>query len=315
VSERPAVSVVIPIHNGARYLAETVESVLAQTTADWELILVDDASTDETSEIAAEYATTDPRVSCVSHASNRKLPAALNSGFAAARGELFTWTSDDNRYQPNALEVMRGFLHANSGVDLVYADATAIDAAGRPLGPLPVSEAQDLPLGNRIGACFLYRRRVHEALGGYDEARFLVEDYDFWLRAAARFRIAPLHRDLYQFRLHFSSLTETRRAEVRRLLRETLTEHLPALTWLTPEARERAEAWLRDLPELEPPISRAEQHRRWSGWALFSGNPAAARHHALAALRHAPLEFESWRALARVLGLRRSLARRILATS
>jgi glycosyltransferase involved in cell wall biosynthesis len=303
---------VLPIHDGARYLAGTIESVLAQTLASWELILVDDASTDATPALAAEFSARDPRIRCVTHETNRGLPAALNSGFAEARGELFSWTSDDNLYRPNAFEIMEGFLRANAGVDLVYADATAIDAEGRPLGPMPAGEVEDLPFGNQVGACFLYRRRVHEALGGYDERRFLVEDYDFWLRAAARFRIAPLHRDLYQFRFHSSSLTETRRAEVLRLLRETLTEHLPALTWLTPEARGRAEAWLRALPELEPAISRAEQHRRWSSWALFSGNAATSRHHALAALRCAPLEIASWRAVARALGLRRSRAKRLL---
>ena len=206
------------------------------------------------------------------------------------------------------------YLESNEDVDFVYADATAVDDQGWPIGPIRAAETEDLPLRNGIGSCFLYRRRIHEALGGYDERRFLAEDYDFWLRAAARFNLEPLHRDLYLARQHAASLTETRMAEVRRAADEALREHLPTLTRISAEVRERAESRLRgpSEPEVAAIGSRVEQHQRWSNWALASGNIATARRHAWAGLRRAPADIESWRVLMRAYGLRRSRVRHAL---
>src|SRR5215468_4846876 len=103
MSAAPLVSVVLPTYNGSRYLRGAVESVLAQTLADFELIVVDDCSTDATPALVAELAARDPRIIAVRHEANRKLPGALNTGFARARGRYFTWTSDDNLYAPAAL--------------------------------------------------------------------------------------------------------------------------------------------------------------------------------------------------------------------
>lgn len=312
--ESPVISVVLPTYNGSRYVREAVESIFDQTLHAWELIVVDDASSDETPQIIKELEASDSRVRCVRHAENRKLPAALNTGFDLASGRFLTWTSDDNRYRPEAFEALREYLESNEGVDFVYADATAIDDEGWPIGPICAAEIEDLPLGNGIGSCFLYRRRVHEALGGYDERRFLAEDYDFWLRAAARFRLEPLHRDLYLARQHAASLTETRTAEVRRVADEALREHLPALTKISAAVRERAESRLRgsSAPGVAARDPRAEQHQRWSNWALASGNVATARRHAWVGLRRAPADIESWCVLMRAYGLRRSRVRHAL---
>src|SRR5262249_55270180 len=91
------------------------------------------------------------------------------------------------------------------------------------------------------GACFLYRRRVHEALGGYDEAMYLMEDYDFWLRAARRFRFAWLDRDLYRYRWHSQSLTLSRAESVRAAHERLLERHLPHRTWARRRQRAREE--------------------------------------------------------------------------
>jgi glycosyltransferase involved in cell wall biosynthesis len=233
----PLVSIVLPTYNGERYLAESIESVIAQTYRNWELIIVDDGSTDSTPQIIASYAAADARIRNIRNAVNRKLPASLNTGFVRARGEYFTWTSDDNRYRPRALEVMLQTLRADRAVSIVYAGYTTIDAEGRALHRVPAAPLQMLGRGNVINACFLYRREVHEVLGGYCENMFLLEDYDFWLRASTKFRIQALDCDLYEYRQHAASLTARRRYEIEEKWVRLLSYHLPRMRWMPDQAR------------------------------------------------------------------------------
>lgn len=239
---QPLISIVLPTYNGARYLEEAVDSCRQQTFTEWELIIVDDASTDGTPEIVSRLAAEDARIRCIRHSENRKLPAALNTGFSAAQGRFFTWTSDDNRYEPTALEAMHDFLRQHDQVDIVYTDSYHIDADGKVLCRKTVAPPEGLISGNVIGASFLYRRQVHLDLGGYDQTLFLVEDYDFWLRASTRFRIAPLHSSLYYYRLHDGSLTTQRKQQIARLHAVALARNLPAMTWLG--SKLQAAGWL-----------------------------------------------------------------------
>ena len=103
LQEKPLVSIVLPVYNGEKYLRESLDSILAQTMEDWELIAVDDCSKDATPQILADYAASDSRIRVMRNAENQRLPRSLNIGFAEARGEFLTWTSDDNAYAPEAL--------------------------------------------------------------------------------------------------------------------------------------------------------------------------------------------------------------------
>lgn len=223
----PRVSMVMPVHNGARWLAEAIASVLAQEFADFELILVDDASRDTSPEIMADAAAGDPRVRLFRLDTNVGLPAALNHGFAAARGELHSWTSDDNLLRPQMLTRLVAALDARPEADIVHADFTLIDDEGAELGRSRVGPVERLLYGNNIGACFLYRARVTEALGGYDTKLFGVEDYDFWLRAALQFEFVALHEDLYIYRKHGGSLTSQRAEQIQALTAQVVERALP----------------------------------------------------------------------------------------
>ena len=272
---RPVVvSAVLPTYNGSRYLAESIQSVIDQTFQDWELIIVDDCSTDETPQIIARFVQQDPRICCIRHETNRKLPAALNTGFAAARGEFFTWTSDDNLFRPLALGEMVAALGQDSTLDVVYCDYAFSDSNGRITGARQVGLPRALVYGNVVGACFLYRRNVHETLGGYDESLFLAEDYDFWLRCAASFAMRPLHKDLYVYRWHDQSLTERRHAEISRASYVALNTSLARLPGLGRYLR-------------------AQGHLQLARWAVASGEAGAARRHLLCAFWRAPRS--TWR--------------------
>lgn len=224
----PRVSMVMPVHNGARWLVDAIDSVLAQDFGDFELILVNDASRDASPAIMAEAASRDPRVRFVDLDTNVGLPAALNHGFAVARGVLHSWTSDDNLLRPQMLARLVATLDAHPDADVVHADFTLIDEAGTDLGRSRVGPIERLLHGNNVGACFLYRARVTEALGGYDTQLFGVEDYDFWLRAAQRFRFVALPEDLYLYRKHGGSLTSQRAAQIQALTAQIVERAMPA---------------------------------------------------------------------------------------
>jgi len=218
------VSVILPVYNHAAMLGEAVESVLAQTYTDFELILLNDGSTDDIDAVFRRYRG-HPRVRLLTQP-NQKLPKALSNAFEFARGEFHTWTSADNLMEPRLLERMVAFLREHPDVEMVYADYMAIDGRGEPLrdpafrpqnkrrpdspeihlprDPRPLNTVDD----NFIGACFLYRGRAGRVLGEY-APELGCEDYDYWMRMNALFRIAHLGTDevLYRYRVHDNTLS------------------------------------------------------------------------------------------------------------
>lgn len=260
------ISVVLPTRNGARHLDEAIASVVGQSHSDWELVVVDDGSTDDTPEIIARWMRRDPRIRCLRVEESRGLPAALNLGFEQTSRACLTWTSDDNGYAPTAFERLLGVLEADPSCDVVYAGAERIDDDGRFLGLWRTGEISELPLRNVVGACFLYRRHVHEELGGYDEDLSLAEDYDFWLRASTHFGFRRIDEHPYRYREHPRSLTALRQAEVERAARRAQTRHLPAL------AADR----------------QARVRLHWASSDFVAGETAAGRRHWIAALRTHP---------------------------
>ena len=237
MAHEPLVSIVLPTFNGSRYLNESVQSCIAQTFLNWELIIVDDASTDKTQSLIAGFVKTDPRIRSLRNDVNRKLPASLNRGFKESHGEYITWTSDDNYYAAEALEKMVSFLKENPTTDLVYADFQTMDDSGKLIGPKRVGAVEELWEGNCIGACFLYKRLMQERLGGYSENLFLAEDYDFWLRASAQFKFHPLHEFLYFYRYHGASLTSAQSDKTAALSDLALAGNLRELHWLSKDLK------------------------------------------------------------------------------
>jgi glycosyltransferase involved in cell wall biosynthesis len=240
MTNQPLVSIVLPTYNGARYLEESVQSCLEQSYTNWELIIVDDASKDATPLLIARLTGIDARIRTIRHEVNRKLPGALNTGFAAAQGTYFTWTSDDNRYRPQALATMVDFLESHPDTGLVYTDFSEMDDQGSLLQQVVVPPPEALLDGNRIGGSFLYRRTLADQVGRYAEDLFLAEDYDYWLRASALSRLEPLHVDCYLYRLHTASLTSSQAERVQTATALTLLRNLPAMTWASDAARAKA---------------------------------------------------------------------------
>ena len=212
MTEEKLISIVLPVYNGAAYMADSVESILNQTYQNWELIIVNDCSTDDTLEIARAYQKKDTRIRVVSNERNLKLPSTLNVGFAEAKGEYYTWTSDDNMYMPEALSRLSQELDRDSDCVMVYSNVTDIDADGKEIATVKRLSPEYIVAGNVIGASFLYRSETARQIGGYDASLFLAEDYDYWIRIYCAGKIKNIDERLYYYRRHAGSLTETKRA-------------------------------------------------------------------------------------------------------
>jgi len=217
------VSIVLPTYNGKYFLKKSIESCLNQTYQNIELIIVNDCSTDSTEQIILSY--TDSRINYIKNETNQRLPKSLNIGFKNASGDYLTWTSDDNFFDVSAIEKMVSALESQKA-DLVYAPYFTIDNNEAITGERAVGKQSDVLVDNVVKACFLYKKEVHQKLNGYNPALFLVEDYDFWIRAAfENFKFYQLKEKLYYYRFHDNSLTETRRNDISKALYHLLKEH------------------------------------------------------------------------------------------
>jgi len=213
----PLVSIILPTYKRAHVLPIAIRSVLAQSYKNFELIIIDDNSPDNTREVVESF--NDPRIHYVCNKPNLKLPRALNRGFSLAHGDYLTWTSDDNMFAHTAIERMINTMQT-SDCDFVYADYylfAELDSNNQPIEPMHDRQPSQLQLekGNHIGACFMYTRKLYEAVGDYDPELFLVEDYDYFIRAAKQFCFCHIPEPLYYFRRDDQTLYYSRFCEVK----------------------------------------------------------------------------------------------------
>ncbi len=222
------VSIVLPVFNGEKFIKDSIESVLNQTFKDFELIIVNDCSTDSTPDIINSYAEKDSRIKIINNKTNLKLPQSLNVGFKNAKGEYYTWTSDDNIYKENAIEYMASFLDKNKNTALVSLGFDVISSDGKFLYSINNNgkNPKQLLYSNNIGACFMYRASIANLVGTYNPDTFLAEDYDYWMRIASKGDIAYINENLYIYRTHEKSLTVTRKNEIIKVAKEVRYKNL-----------------------------------------------------------------------------------------
>lgn len=194
------VSVVMPVRNGERFLREALDSTLAQTLPDFELIAVDDGSTDATPEILAEVAGRDPRLR-VHRQEPGGLTVALNAGCALARAALVARMDADDVMLPDRLERQVQCLDRHSEVALLGGGIVLVDEAGREIDREPGRARLDFLVRNELThATVMMRADAFRALGGYrlDQS----EDYDLWLRFDERYGVATVAEPVIRYRLH-----------------------------------------------------------------------------------------------------------------
>jgi len=289
----PAVSVLMPALNAARYVAKAVESILAQTYTDFEFLIVDDGSIDDTPKILRRYAEYDRRIHIISRP-RTGVVRALNELIALARGDLIARMDADDIALPTRFERQVAYLKDHPECVLVGSRVFIIDPEGDELTilgrALSHEEIVDDLLAHRgqmvYHSAVMFRRHVVMDMGGYDDRMVEAEDLDLFLRLAEVGRIINLPDPLLKYREHLKKTGRVR------------AKQLEPYTWMiVNEARKRR--GMEPLPESGDsscsPRTPAQIYQTWGWWALMSGHVLTARKHAWASLARAPHLLSSWR--------------------
>ena len=229
----PRVTVLMAAFNAARFLRESVESILAQTFRDFELVIVDDGSTDDTAEIVRSFH--DERIVLLRNERNLGLTASLNRGLRASRGEWIARQDADDISDPVRLAREADFFSNHPDTVLVGTHARLIDTEGRTLGglrvpvdPLGIRWAQMFDNGFIHSAVMFSRAVALDGFGGYDESFRISQDYALWSRMMRRHPVANLDETLLSLRVHPSSLMRGSRAETDDESRRVIEENIRA---------------------------------------------------------------------------------------
>jgi glycosyltransferase involved in cell wall biosynthesis len=289
----PRVSVVIPIFNCERYLAQAIQSVRSQLFDDFELLLLNDGSEDRSAEMAAQAARNDRRIVFV-NGEHRGVVYQRNLGMELATAEFVAMMDSDDISLPDRLAHQVRFLESCPDCVAVGTQAIRIDCDGFPVSEWRVPEQHhqiDHDLmegrgGTMINPSVMIRKGAARQVGGYRTGfEFGAEDYDLFLRLAEIGQLANLPRALLQYRLHAKSMTFTYAEAQRTMTRQALKE-----------------AWGRRkrLGPLPPPLldlrapSEEELMWDWARTAFAAGNFRAARNQATKLLRRRPSDISRW---------------------
>ncbi len=236
----PAVSVITPAWNAAAYITETIASVRAQTFADWEWLIVDDGSTDETVSLVRRAAGADPRIRLLQQAHGGP-SAARNLAMAAASGRFFAFLDSDDLWRPGFLQAQLDVFARHPDTGLVTTNGYFLGGPfdGRPVRPLGDADAVLSAIDLIEDECSvfimtIFRRDIVSVIGGFDETQWTSEDYDFWLRASlAGFVFRRNPQPLGQYRVRGDSLSRDRARMIRGIL-HTFAKARPSCPTGTP---------------------------------------------------------------------------------
>jgi glycosyltransferase involved in cell wall biosynthesis len=226
----PLVSVIMPVYNGERWLGAALDSALAQSFSSFEIIVVNDGSTDASLPIARERAERAPGMVRIINQPNAGLPAARNIALAQARGQYLALLDADDLWQSDHLERIMTEFEKDPDLGLVHANIERIDADGRRIDiprrcwsqQADAFEALALRLEHVSCPTAVFSRVAVQAVGGFDPdfTGLGCEDRDLWLRIATRFRIHYLDQVTASYRVHRASMSANRdrMARARQLL-------------------------------------------------------------------------------------------------
>jgi glycosyltransferase involved in cell wall biosynthesis len=296
MNTNPAISVLMPVYNADRYIKEAIESVLNQTFGDFELLIIDDGSTDRSLSILKRYAAKDARIRLTSRP-NTGYVRALNEMLAQARGEFIARMDADDVAMPDRFAHQVAFLRQHPQVVCVGGAQDWVDEAGRLLRHNHEVETDAEIQQRLLTGCTainhpsaMFRRSTILQIGGYDETMCPSEDLDLWLKMGEIGELANLGETVTLYRQHSGSVSELRQIEQN-------------------DKRYRAceQAWKRrgvtgHVAEIQPwrPFDRPSRHQFMLdyGWRFFmSGQRQAAIVYGWRAVQALPLQTAGWRLL------------------
>jgi cellulose synthase/poly-beta-1,6-N-acetylglucosamine synthase-like glycosyltransferase len=297
-SHRPSVSVLMPVYNASRYVTEAIDSILAQTFTDFEFLIINDGSTDESLALLQEFAQRDERIHLHSRANTGYL-VALNEMLERARGGFIARMDADDVAMPSRLEQQVRHLNEHAECGVVGSRVLLIDTDGDPIctwnDETTHTEIDAIHMNGRSGSAICHpsammRRDIVMKVGCYREAFYFAEDLDLFLRIAEHVRIANLPDTLLKYRMDMNSICHARKDQQNHAINAAIREahirrHLPPPATLP-------------FGKNSESHSVADQHRKWAWWALSAGNKKTARKHARTAVRVAPWSTDSWKVVA-----------------
>lgn len=204
------VSVIITAYNYGKYLAQCINSVLKQRYTNYEIIVVNDGSTDNTKEIIDEYEKKHKDVIKAVHLAGEGLAAACNRGIVASSGEYIVRLDADDYFDENILLIEAHILDSDPHIDMVYPDYYHINEHGEIIEAYRLAKVNDeVKLLDRspLAAGAMFRRRCYDDIGGYNEELRYQEDYDFWIRFIDKFNVYNVNLPLMYYRKHGSNMS------------------------------------------------------------------------------------------------------------
>jgi glycosyltransferase involved in cell wall biosynthesis len=232
----PTLSVLMSVYNGSTYLQEAIDSILSQTFTDFEFLIIDDCSTDNSWQILQEYADRDGRIRLLQNQENLGLTQSLNRGLAVAEGKYIARQDADDVALPDRFQKQVQVLEQQPDVVLVSCEMEWIDAAKQSLGSMKrTCRAELVPwlllFYNHVEghSQVLYRRQTALTAGGYDEARRYSQDYDLWSRLVKQGKIVILPEFLQFQRIHSQAISAQKKAEQEALSLTQTQKNIAAL--------------------------------------------------------------------------------------
>lgn len=293
--EPPAASVLMPVYNAELYIEAAVASVLAQTFQDFELLLLNDGSTDGTLQKLEKFAAQDTRCKIIS-GPNVGIVATLNKGLGLAQGALIFRMDADDICLPTRFHEQVDYMAQHPECVLLGSSVYLIDDAGRRIMRMQApTDHRSIDRANLRGdgahmchPTWLMRSAVIAQIGGYREVCRHAEDLDFLLRLAEVGELHNLASPLVLYRQHAASIGYAKRNEQVAATHRAIYEACQRRGMPPPQFTDAQNA----------PLTLAAIHAKWAWWALRGANKATARHHAWKAFAHAPWNWSNIKLLA-----------------
>lgn len=307
-------SVLVPVFNTAKYLDEALQSILRQTHSDFELLVIDDGSTDSSPAILRELSSSDPRLRVIFRP-NRGLVPTRNELLQEAQGEFIAWMDSDDIALSNRFALQLQAFEADPELVCVGGFAECIDPEGLPLRVerYPTSHDDILVAQQKGGAMrfptVMMRTDVARRAGGFRGSFPIGEDFDLFLRMSELGKMANLPIVVLRYRQHIHSASAIQGAHWR-FYRDAILRLAQERLETGSDQMQRGEPF--HIPELPSTLERRSPgmvHAEWARDALSSGHARSAWKHSRAAIRHAPTTIHVWKTLVLVTGVRLGLRR------
>jgi glycosyltransferase involved in cell wall biosynthesis len=287
----PKISVVLPVFNGGAYLAPAVQSILDQDFKDFELLVLDDGSTDQSLAVLQKFADQDARVRIISRP-NRGLVKTLNEGVGLAKGQYIARMDADDIAFPERLRLQAKYMDEHPECVCVGSSVELMDESGRKLTIWPQLQDDDAiqreAMKGHTTICHpssMIRRSVLIACGGYRSSMYPAEDLDLWLRLGENGKLANLAQVLLRYRMHGASISGLAAKDGRqRVAAKRACDEACIRRGLSEMTFRAHEAWRPDGTS----VAQLQNHLQFGWWAFASSEFATAASYGWMAWRRAP---------------------------